>query len=56
MALIDDILYEFRGQIRIEDIYNMTYKELGYLREHRQEKLKDKNVSQSEAIRDLVGG
>ena len=56
MAFVDDVLYEFRGQLRIEDIYNMTYKELGYLREHRRLKLSDKNVAQTEALRSLVGG
>ena len=35
MAYVDEILYEFEGQLSIRDIYNMTYKEIGYLREHR---------------------
>ena len=35
MEFIDDILYEFDGQIGVSDIMRMTYKELGYLREHR---------------------
>jgi len=55
MGLIDDVLYEFKGQLRIEDIYQMTYKELGYLREHRRERLKDKNVAQNEAVREVLG-
>ena len=35
MEFIDDILYEFDGQIGVSNIMRMTYKELGYLREHR---------------------
>lgn len=54
MGLVDDVLYEFKGQLRLEDIYRLTYKELSYLREHRLNKLKDKNVAQSEAMRELV--
>jgi hypothetical protein len=54
MGLVDDILYEFRGQLRLEDIYRLTYKELAYLREHRMNRLKDKNAAQSEAMRELL--
>lgn len=54
MGLVDDVLYEFKGQLRLEDIYSLTYKELNYLREHRLNKLKDKNVAQTEAIQDLM--
>ena len=56
MGLVDDILYEFKGQLRIEDIYHLTFKELAYLREHRMNRLKDKNIAQGEAMRDLLGG
>lgn len=35
MEFVDDILYEFDGQLSVSDIKAMTYKELGYLREHR---------------------
>lgn len=35
MTLYEDILYEFQGALRIEDIERLTYKELGYLREAR---------------------
>lgn len=36
MGFVDEILYEFKGQLSISDIYHMTHKELGYLRKHRQ--------------------
>lgn len=36
--MIDDILDEFDGQLSIDDIYHLTYKELGYLRTARREK------------------
>ena len=35
MAYVDQILYEFEGQLSVNDIYNMTNKELEYLRRHR---------------------
>ncbi len=35
MAYVDMILYEFKGDLSIQDIYHMTYKEIGYLRKHR---------------------
>lgn len=35
MEFVDDILYEFDGQLSVADIKAMTYKELGYLRAHR---------------------
>jgi len=38
MGLIDEVLDEFHGQIAKEEILHMTYKELGYLRLHRQKK------------------
>lgn len=38
MEEIDDILMEFRGQLSIDDILHLTYKELSYLRKHRQQK------------------
>lgn len=40
MGYIDDILDEFNGQLSIQDIYHMTYKEIGYLRKHRAELIK----------------
>lgn len=43
MAYADEILEEFQGQLSINDIYHMTYKELGYLRKHRQLIIKAKN-------------
>ena len=36
MEYVDKVLDEFNGQLSINDIYHMTYKELGYLRKHRQ--------------------
>ena len=50
MAMIDEVLFEFRGQLTISDIYNMTYKELGYLREHRREMMSNKKVAEADAI------
>ena len=35
MEFVDDILYEFDGQISVSEIKQLTYKELGYLRAHR---------------------
>lgn len=35
MEFVDDILYEFDGQLSYSEIKQMTYKELGYLRIHR---------------------
>ena len=40
MGYVDMVLDEFNGQLSINDIYQMTYKEIGYLRKHRQELLK----------------
>jgi len=37
MGYIDTILDEFKGQLSIQDIYHMTYKEINYLRQHRAE-------------------
>ena len=42
MGYVDMILDEFSGQLSITDIYHMTYKEIGYLRKHRQELNKKK--------------
>ena len=50
MFFVDDILYEFGGQLSINDIYNLTYKELGYLREHRHQLLRERQQAQEEAI------
>ena len=33
----------------------MTYKELGYLREHRREMLSNKNVAQADAVQSMAG-
>jgi hypothetical protein len=35
MEFVDDVLDEFDGQLRYDDILHMTYKEIGYMREHR---------------------
>ena len=53
--MVDEILFEFRGQLRIEDIYRMTYKELGYLREHRREMMSNKQVARADAAQTMVG-
>lgn len=54
MAMIDNVLYEFKGQLRLEDIYHMTYKELGYLRERRRARMSEKNVAENEAIKEIL--
>lgn len=46
---------EFRGQLSIQDIFSLTYKELGYLREHRRQVLSDPKVAEAEAARNLIG-
>lgn len=48
MTLYEDILYEFQGALRIEDIERLTYKELGYLREARRERY-ERNKARMEA-------
>lgn len=35
MEYVDDVLYDFHGDLTKEDIYHMTYKEIGYMRLHR---------------------
>lgn len=35
LEFVDDVLYDFNGELGPEDIYRMTYKEIGYLRDHR---------------------
>ena len=42
MSYVDIVLDEFGGQLSLNDIYSMTYKEIGYLRKHRQELNKQK--------------
>jgi hypothetical protein len=56
MAYVDTILYEFKGDLSINDIYHMTYKELGYLRKHRAKiyEEKAKNPSLTDAIETLA--
>lgn len=35
MAFVDDVLADFHGDLTYQDVIHMTYKEIGYLREHR---------------------
>ena len=42
MSYVNIVLDEFDGQLSINDIYHMTYKEIGYLRKHREELNKKK--------------
>lgn len=53
MGYIDDILEEFQGQISVQDIERMTYKEIGYLRKHRQMIIKAKNKANQINPKDL---
>ena len=55
MGMVDSILYEFKGQLSISDIYNMTYKELYYLKQHREELLSKPEVQKAEAASALLG-
>jgi hypothetical protein len=56
MALVDDVLLEFGNQLSVSDIYNMTFKELGYLREHRRMMRETKpGVAEKEALSNIVG-
>lgn len=45
MGFVDEILFEFKGQLSLTDIYSMTYKELGYLRQHRNKIREELNKS-----------
>jgi hypothetical protein len=56
MALVDDVLLEFGNQLSISDIYGMTFKELGYLREHRRMIRETKpEVIQNQVLSNIVG-
>lgn len=51
MKTINEVLDEFDGQLSYQDIYSMTYKELGYLRLHRAELKKVKNAHMKDSIK-----
>lgn len=57
MGFVDQVLWEFKGQLSLNDIYHMTYKELGYLREHRnrlrEELAKSPGTGATEALSQL---
>lgn len=42
MCYVDAVIDEFDGQLSLQDIYHMTYKELGYMRKHREKMNKEK--------------
>ena len=50
---IDQILYEFDGQLSLNDIYNTTFKEIAYLRKHRL-KIREERAK-NPTLKDLVG-
>lgn len=56
MAFVDSVLYEFKGQLSLQDIYGMTYKELGYLRNHREKiyEAKAKHAGIGDALAELA--
>jgi len=54
MNYVDQILYEFDGQLSISDIYHLTYKEIGYMRKHR--KLIKKARGGSSSLEKILGG
>ena len=39
----------------MSDIYHMTYKELGYLREHRRAMMSNSKVAEADAIQSIAG-
>lgn len=45
MGYVDSVLDEFDGQLSLQDIYHMTYKEIGYMRKHRAALKKKKGPS-----------
>lgn len=55
MALVDEVLFEFRGQLSISDIYQLTNKELSYLREHRREMMSNSKVAEADALQTMAG-
>lgn len=58
MGFIDEVLWEFKGQLTLQDVYSMTYKELGYLRKHRakirEAMAKQPGGAMSSAIEDMT--
>ena len=54
MSYVDLVLDEFDGQLSINDIYHMTYKEIGYLRKHREELNKKKQPSMKDINKSLM--
>lgn len=60
MGFVDEVLWEFKGQLTFNDIYHMTYKELGYLRRHRQKireaLAKKPGAAMSEALSQELSG
>jgi hypothetical protein len=53
MGWVDEILDEFSGQIKISEIYESTYKEIGYLRKHRKLLNEKKNKSDPMGLKAL---
>lgn len=50
---IDQILYEFEGQLSLTDIYHMTFKEITYMRKHRS-KIREERAK-NPTLKDIVG-
>lgn len=50
LEFVDDVLYDFNGELGPEDIYHMTYKEIGYMRDHR----KKHHPRQAESLASLL--
>ena len=53
--MVDEVLLEFKGALYVDTILHLTYKELGYLREHRRFVLSDPKVAEAQAVRELAG-
>ena len=55
MGYVDSVLMDFKGQLRYDEILHMTYKEIGYLKEHRIEYYKNRQnkSSMGEALEEL---
>ena len=54
MGYVDMVLDEFGGQLSINDIYHMTYKEIGYMRKHRQELNKAKQPNMNDITKAMT--
>jgi hypothetical protein len=52
---VDDILYEFEGQLTYSEILEMTYKEIDILRKHRRSR-KQAEAKSGAALNNILSG